>query len=37
MTFWGVVCEGALHFELLRERLQALGHAYGDFEAHDGL
>ena len=25
------------HFALLRERLQALGHDYGDFDAHNGL
>ncbi|MEE7547127.1 ferritin-like domain-containing protein, partial [Xanthomonas sp. Kuri4-1] len=25
------------HFALLRERLHALGHAYGDFDAHNGL
>ncbi|KAB7766306.1 ferritin-like domain-containing protein [Xanthomonas maliensis] len=25
------------HFMLLRERLQAYGHAYGDFAAHNGL
>ena len=29
--------EEALHFELLRDHLATLGHAYGDFDAHDGL
>jgi uncharacterized ferritin-like protein (DUF455 family) len=29
--------EEACHFGLVRERLQALGHDYGDFPAHDGL
>jgi uncharacterized ferritin-like protein (DUF455 family) len=34
----GVTGEEALHFTLLCEHLQsALGHAYGDFDAHDGL
>ncbi|HMO46279.1 MAG TPA: ferritin-like domain-containing protein [Rubrivivax sp.] len=32
-----VAREEAHHFELLREHLAALGHAYGDFDAHDGL
>jgi len=32
-----VAGEEALHFTLLSEHLQALGHAYGDFDAHDGL
>jgi uncharacterized ferritin-like protein (DUF455 family) len=32
-----VAREEALHFELLREHLASLGHAYGDFDAHDGL
>jgi uncharacterized ferritin-like protein (DUF455 family) len=32
-----VAAEEALHFRLLREHLQTLGHDYGDFEAHDGL
>ncbi|MES2940444.1 MAG: ferritin-like domain-containing protein [Pseudomonadota bacterium] len=32
-----VAGEEALHFTLLREHLQSLGHAYGDFDAHDGL
>ena len=29
--------EEALHFRLLRARLQALGYDYGDFPAHNGL
>jgi len=32
-----VAHEEATHFGLLREHLQALGHAYGDFPAHNGL
>ena len=32
-----VADEEALHFTLLREHLQSLGHDYGDFDAHDGL
>ena len=32
-----VAAEEATHFDLLCHRLAALGHAYGDFEAHDGL
>lgn len=32
-----VAAEEALHFSLLRAHLQALGHDYGDFAAHDGL
>lgn len=32
-----VADEEALHFGLVRRELQALGHDYGDFEAHDGL
>lgn len=32
-----VAGEEALHFSLLREHLQGLGHDYGDFDAHDGL
>jgi len=32
-----VAAEEALHFSLVAEHLQALGHAYGDFDAHDGL
>ena len=29
--------EEALHFRLLCERLESLGYAYGDFDAHNGL
>ena len=32
-----VAAEEALHFSLLSEHLATLGHAYGDFPAHDGL
>ena len=32
-----VAAEEAQHFTLLAEHLQTLGHAYGDFDAHDGL
>ncbi|MFY9478248.1 MAG: ferritin-like domain-containing protein [Aquabacterium sp.] len=32
-----VAAEEALHFTLLREHLQGLGHDYGDFDAHNGL
>jgi uncharacterized ferritin-like protein (DUF455 family) len=32
-----VAAEEAYHFTLLSEHLQSLGHAYGDFPAHDGL
>jgi uncharacterized ferritin-like protein (DUF455 family) len=32
-----VAHEEALHFSLLTEHLATLGHAYGDFDAHDGL
>jgi uncharacterized ferritin-like protein (DUF455 family) len=33
----GVAADEARHFAMLRERLQALGHDYGDFDAHNGL
>jgi uncharacterized ferritin-like protein (DUF455 family) len=33
----GVAQDEARHFALLRGRLQALGHDYGDFDAHNGL
>lgn len=33
----GVAAEEAMHFGLVRGRLQALGFDYGDFEAHNGL
>lgn len=32
-----VAGEEALHFRLLCDHLGTLGHAYGDFDAHDGL
>ncbi|MDB5931951.1 MAG: hypothetical protein JWR60_3658 [Polaromonas sp.] len=32
-----VAAEEALHFSLLRELLQTMGHDYGDFPAHTGL
>ncbi|HEU5297500.1 MAG TPA: ferritin-like domain-containing protein [Burkholderiaceae bacterium] len=32
-----VAGEEALHFQLLAHHLATLGHAYGDFDAHDGL
>ncbi|HEX6019096.1 MAG TPA: ferritin-like domain-containing protein [Burkholderiaceae bacterium] len=32
-----VASEEALHFTLVAEHLAVLGHAYGDFDAHDGL
>jgi uncharacterized ferritin-like protein (DUF455 family) len=32
-----VASEEALHFSLLSEHLATMGHAYGDFDAHDGL
>ena len=35
--WWRVAAEEALHFTLLREHLHAMGHDYGDFDAHDGL
>ncbi|HWG10628.1 MAG TPA: ferritin-like domain-containing protein [Rhodanobacteraceae bacterium] len=33
----GVAADEARHFGLLSKRLAELGHAYGDFDAHDGL
>jgi len=33
----GVAADEARHFTLLAGRLHELGHAYGDFDAHDGL
>ena len=33
----GVAREEALHFQLLRDHLHAMGFAYGDFPAHDAL
>ncbi|GAA5158013.1 ferritin-like domain-containing protein [Viridibacterium curvum] len=38
VTQWlSVAAEEAHHFGLLSERLSGLGHAYGDFPAHNGL
>ena len=35
---WSRVCDDeARHFLMIEERLGELGHAYGDFPAHDGL
>jgi uncharacterized ferritin-like protein (DUF455 family) len=40
-TYYGdwisVAADEARHFALLAGRLEALGHAYGDFDAHNGL
>jgi uncharacterized ferritin-like protein (DUF455 family) len=33
----GVAADEARHFVLLRDRLRAFGHDYGDFDAHNGL
>jgi len=33
----GVAADEARHFAMLEARLRELGHAYGDFDAHDGL
>src|SRR5206468_6773965 len=33
----GVAADEARHFTLLQARLAELGHAYGDFDGHDGL
>ena len=33
----GVAADEARHFALLQARLAQLGHAYGNFDAHDGL
>ena len=33
----GVAVDEARHFRLLESRLHSLGHAYGDFDGHDGL
>lgn len=35
--WFGVMQEEALHFQLLRDHLAGLGHAYGDFPAHNAL
>ncbi|PNS09602.1 ferritin-like domain-containing protein [Solilutibacter silvestris] len=37
-TDWAMVAaDEARHFMMLRERLRAFGHDYGDFDAHNGL
>lgn len=33
----GVAADEARHFQMLGRRLEELGHAYGDFDAHNGL
>ena len=33
----GIAADEARHFTMLSERLAAFGHAYGDFDAHNGL
>jgi uncharacterized ferritin-like protein (DUF455 family) len=37
LDWTSVAADEARHFRLLRTRLQALGHDYGDFAAHNGL
>ncbi|MEY2780429.1 MAG: hypothetical protein RL307_133 [Pseudomonadota bacterium] len=37
LDWWRVAQEEAKHFDMLSAELANLGHAYGDFEAHDGL
>ena len=37
LDWLGVAAEEATHHTLLVEHLASLGHAYGDFDAHDGL
>ena len=37
LDWLSVAVDEARHFRLLTARLAALGHAYGDFPAHDGL
>lgn len=37
LDWLGVAKEEAIHFGLLRDRLQELNHEYGDFVAHNGL
>ncbi|MEP7057745.1 MAG: ferritin-like domain-containing protein, partial [Caldimonas sp.] len=37
LDWLGVAREEALHFGLLRDHLHTLGHAYGDFPAHNAL
>jgi len=37
LDWFKVAYEESTHFVLLHHLLQAMGHVYGDFEAHDGL
>jgi uncharacterized ferritin-like protein (DUF455 family) len=37
LDWTSVAADEARHFRLLRDRLAALGYAYGDFPAHNGL
>ena len=37
LDWWSVAADEARHFRLLGARLEALGHRYGDFPAHNGL
>ncbi|MEE4219317.1 MAG: ferritin-like domain-containing protein, partial [Xanthomonadales bacterium] len=37
LDWLSVAADEVRHFELLDSRLQAMGHAYGDFPAHNGL
>ena len=37
LDWLSVAVDEARHFNLLQQRLQDLGHAYGDFPAHNGL
>lgn len=37
LDWFGVACEEAQHFSLLRDHLQTMGYDYGDFPAHTGL
>ena len=37
LDWFKVAHEESTHFVLLHDLLQSMGHAYGDFEAHDGL
>jgi uncharacterized ferritin-like protein (DUF455 family) len=37
LDWWRVATEEAMHFALVCDHLATLGHAYGDFDAHDGL
>jgi uncharacterized ferritin-like protein (DUF455 family) len=37
LQWMAVATEEALHFTLVAEHLKSFGHAYGDFDGHDGL